>query len=140
MQGKNVTLPQVRLSELVDSDLTKKSVLGETDLTRKSVLGETDFSELVNSQCSQCGQAAFHIPEEIGHKFLSISLPNHCTALQLRSIIIITLGELFGSTLCNTIYHHLMSCLHLSSISQVLSTNLFVHLQAYGIFCMSIWH
>ena len=47
LQGKNVTLPQVRLSELVDSDLTKKSVLGETDLTRKSVLGETDFSELV---------------------------------------------------------------------------------------------
>ena len=43
----------VRLSELVDSDLTKKSVLGETDLTRKSVLGETDFSELVSSQCSQ---------------------------------------------------------------------------------------
>ena len=53
LQGKNVTLPQVRLSELVDSDLTKKSVLGETDLTRKSVLGETDFSELVSSQCSQ---------------------------------------------------------------------------------------
>ena len=68
----------VRLSELVDSDLTKKSVLGETDLTRKSVLGETDFSELVNSEWSQCGQAACHIPEGIGHKFLSICLPNQC--------------------------------------------------------------
>ena len=78
LQGKNVPLPQVRLSELVDSDLTKKSVLGETDLTRKSVLDETDFSELVKSDRSQCDQAAFHIPEGIGHKFLSISLPNHC--------------------------------------------------------------
>ena len=39
LQGKNVTLPQVRLSELVDSDLTKKSVLGETEFDQKISVG-----------------------------------------------------------------------------------------------------